>query len=162
MRKWLFVVGVVMVALVPPAFTQEKSAASVTPGEASPTRPALKNNSDGTLQCRLADDSAACSRELVLEMELQIARDERDQVLNRYEALQVQAQQLSAIVDQFIGQVQGPRIEKGNASRQEVAAKLIKAMGGDPDKGDTWDWKQRGLLRKDGTFVPVPKPEEKK
>lgn len=101
-------------------------------------------------------------REVELEMELQIAKDERDQVLNRYEALQLQAQQLSAIVDQYLGQVQGPRIEKGNASRKGVEQKLIKALGGDPDKGDTWDWRDRALVRKDGTKVPLPKPDDKK
>lgn len=102
------------------------------------------------------------SRELELEVELQIARDERDQVLNRYEALQLQAQQLSAIVDQFIGQVQAPRIQKGNEARSAVEQKLITALGGDSEKGDLFDWRERALKKRDGTTVPLPKPEEKK
>lgn len=101
-------------------------------------------------------------RELDLELQLQVARDERDAALNRLENVQIQADQLLAIVNQFIAQMQSGRNEAANQARTAIAAKLVKALGGDPEKGDTYDWRAQALVKKDGTKVPVAKPEEKK
>jgi hypothetical protein len=104
------------------------------------------------------------SRELELEEQLQIARDERDIAISRAEQLQMEKQQLSAVVERLIGdalsEVQQPRAQKAAEARDAVARKLVAAMKGDWEKRDRWDWQRRGMVRADGTFVPLDKDKK--
>lgn len=105
-------------------------------------------------------------RELELEEQLQIARDERDGAINRVEQLQLEKQQLAAVIERMVSdalaEVQRPRVEKAAEGREAVARKLVAAMKGDWEKRDRWDWQRRGLVRSDGTFVPLVPPDAAK
>lgn len=105
-------------------------------------------------------------RELALEEQLQLARDERDTYRNRLEVAELDKQQMTAVINHFLSEalkvVQGPRMEAATVDREAVARKLVAVMGGDWEKRDRWDWERRGLLKPDGSFVPLVKPEEKK
>lgn len=102
-------------------------------------------------------------RELELEEQLQIARDERDGAINRVEQLQLEKQQLASVIERMVSdalaEVQRPRIEKAAEAREAVARKLVALMKGDWEKRDRWDWQRRGLVKADGTFVPLVKPD---
>lgn len=79
-------------------------------------------------------------RELALEIELQqtkeaLVQTRADLARALNERLDLEARLLSI-------QLQ--------ASRSEVAAKAVKALGGDPDKGDSFDWGKGVLVRKGG------------
>lgn len=105
-------------------------------------------------------------RELELEEQLQRARDERDAYRSRLEAAELDKQQMTAVINHFLSEalkaVQQPRLEQAAEAREAVGRKLVAAMGGDWEKRDRWDWERRGLLKPDGTFVPLVKPETKK
>jgi hypothetical protein len=98
-------------------------------------------------------------RDLALEEQLQIAKDERDGAINRVEQLQIEKQQLAAVIDRMVSdaldEVQRPRVEQAAAAREVVGRKLVAAMKGDWEKNDRWDWSTRSLVKADGTRVPL-------
>jgi len=104
----------------------------------------------------------ALSRELELEEQLQVMKDQRNYALDKNQALELQVQQLQAVVSQVLDNMRAERVKDAADSRASVSRKLVAAMKGDPDKGDRWDWERRGLLRADGTFVSLVKPEDAK
>lgn len=109
-----------------------------------------------------APPTVALSRELELEEQLQVMKDQRNFALDKNQQLELQVQQLQAVVGQVLDNMRADRVKDAADSRAAVSRKLVAAMKGDPDKGDRWDWERRGLILADGTFVPLVKPEDPK
>lgn len=104
----------------------------------------------------------ALPRELELEEQLQVMKDQRNYALDKNQQLELQVQQLQQVVGQVLDNMRAERTKEAADSRAVVSRKLVTAMKGDPDKGDRWDWERRGLIRADGAFVPLVKPEDAK
>lgn len=85
-----------------------------------------------------------------VQIRLQEALEGKAQAELEAAALRVQLRALSGTVDALLAEAAQPKVKEADAQRKALAEKLIEAFGGDPAKGDTWDWSLKQVIKKSG------------